>query len=497
MDDSGVLRIDCEECVMQATSACDDCVVTFLCGDEGDGRARVVDLDEVRTRCGPCRRWLGAAWCRLSATDDACNHDRVLGAAYVAELRRLGQQAGLDAVGVAPAHPFTGTRRDLEARRDAGLHGGMAFTYRNPSRSTEPDRALPGVAALVVAARAYEHDDPTRPSRPAAGRVAAYARADHYGELRAGLDRIAGRLGADGWRCRVVVDDNALVDREAAYRAGLGWYGKNANLLLPGKGSWFVLGSVLTTAPLPADPAPVADGCGSCRRCLDACPTGAIVAPGVVDARRCLAWLVQAEGDFPVEYREALGDRLYGCDDCQTACPINRIADRAAVGGARPGSGAAGRSDNGRRPRPDRQPDRGRRPGPDRRPDHDRRAGRVHRPRIGAGDHLDAPENASRQITVEALAGDAPTGPNVFVDVLELLAASDDELMARHGRWYIPRRDPRYLRRNALVVLGNVGVPTEPAVIETVRRYCADPDPMLREHARWAADHLGVAASPG
>src|SRR5690606_20411219 len=108
--------------------------------------------------------------------------------------------------------------------------------------------------------------------------------------------------------------------REVAYLGGLGWFGKNANILMPGAGSFFVLGSVVTTAEYPVA-TPLADGCGSCRRCIDGCPTGAIVAPGVVDANRCLAWLVQRPGTFPVEYREALGDRLYGCDDCQTVCP--------------------------------------------------------------------------------------------------------------------------------------------------------------------------------
>ena len=304
----------------------------------------------------------------------------------------------------------------------------MAFTYRNPARSTEPDRALPGVAALVVAARAYDHDDAPQPRRSATGRVAAYARADHYGELRAGLRRIADRLRADGWRCRVLVDDNAIVDREAAYRAGLGWYGKNANLLLPGRGSWFVLGSVLTTAPLPADAAPVDDGCGSCRRCIDACPTGAIVAAGVVDARRCLAWLVQAPGPFPVEFREALGDRLYGCDDCQTVCPINRRGDRAAASTTTTTAPTATAT--------------------------------------ATATAADSPRSVAFRSRISGPQGDRtdsePAPAPTFVDVVELLGASDDELMARHGRWYIPRRDPRYLRRNALVVLGNVGLRRRP-----------------------------------
>ncbi|MEY2447063.1 MAG: epoxyqueuosine reductase [Acidimicrobiaceae bacterium] len=329
-----------------------------------------------------------------------------------AELKALGREAGLDAVGVAPAEPFLDTRRHLHERRAAGLHGGMNFTYRNPDRSTDPHRALAGAKAIVVGARSYPA--PSRPRRGA--RVAAYAGDDHYGALRGALHTIADRLDADGWRTLVLVDDNALVDREAAYRAGIGWYGKSTNVLLPGQGSWFVLGSVLTTAPLDVDDGPIDDGCGSCRRCLDGCPTGAIVAPGVVDARRCLAWLLQARGDFPVEFRAALGDRIYGCDECQEVCPPNRRSARAATA-------------------------------------------------TGEG-----------------------------VDLLELLGATDDVLLARHGRWYIADRDPRYLRRNALVVLGNTAAADDRAALDTIDRYRADPDPMLRSHAAWAADRIASRA---
>ncbi|MCU0270837.1 MAG: tRNA epoxyqueuosine(34) reductase QueG [Acidimicrobiales bacterium] len=341
------------------------------------------------------------------------------------EVCGVGRRSGLDAVGIASAEPFESTRVVLEERRAAGLHGGMQFTYRNPARSTDPSRSLPGARALVVGARAYDARFPAAPadrSRPRA-RVARYAVRDHYAELRRGLEAVADHLRGEGWVARVLADDNALVDRAAAHRAGLGWYGKNANILLPGAGSWFVLGAVLTDAPLPSTAAPVEDGCGSCRRCLDGCPTGAIVAPGVVDARRCLAWLVQAEGDFPLEHREALGDRIYGCDDCQEVCPPNRRAGR-------------GRDD----------------------------------PAGGSGDEA------------------------AWVDVVALLDADDAELLDRFGRWYIPRRDPRYLRRNALVVLGNraggsCGAGT--AVEAVLRRYLEHPDEMLRTHAVWAARRLG------
>jgi epoxyqueuosine reductase len=336
----------------------------------------------------------------------------------VAELRSCGTAAGLDAVGVAPAEAFEGTRRHLEERKAAGLHGGMPFTYGDPARSTDPARALPGARALVVGARRYRRADPPAPP-VAAGAVARYARADHYAELRAALEVVADHLREAGWTARVLCDDNALVDREAARRAGLGWYGKNANLLLPGMGSWFVLGSVVTDAPIAVDPdlEPVADGCGTCVRCIDACPTGAIVAPGVVDARRCLAWLVQARGTFPLEHRAALGGRLYGCDDCQEVCPPNRTADR-------------------RQPPPD------------------------------------------------------VAGEEAWVPLVELLAASDDELLARHGRWYIPRRDARWLRRNALVALGNVGRGDDADVVAAIRRFADGDDELLAEHAGWALEQL-------
>lgn len=328
-----------------------------------------------------------------------------------------GTAAGLDAVGVCDAEPFEDTRRVLEERRDRGLAGGMQFTYRNPARSTDPGRALPGARSLVVGAMRYDQRPPPRPGRPAA-RVARYATTDHYQQLRDALEQVAHELRRAGHRAVVVADDNALVDRAAAVRAGLGWYGKSANVLIPRRGSWFVLGSVVTDAELGAGPEPVADGCGGCRRCLDGCPTGAIIDAGVVDARRCLAWLLQAPGSFPVEFREALGDRIYGCDDCQEVCPPSVRVDRAA-------------------------------------PD----APRVPR----AGD------------------------PGSWVDLCWLLQASDEELMGTLGRWYIPRREARYLRRNALVVAGNLlASRADEDLAAAVGSYLLSRDPLLAEHARWA-----------
>lgn len=245
------------------------------------------------------------------------------------ELFALGLAAGLDAVGITTAEILEPARSVLQPRKDRGLAATMNFTYRNPMRSTDPTRTLAGASSIIAGAMGYQRQVPAAPSS-VVGRVARYSWRDHYADLREALEVIAGSLRGAGYRARVHCDDNALVDRNVAYRAGLGWYGKNANLLIPESGSWFVLGSVVTDAVLPANKNPESDQCGSCQRCFEGCPTDAIVGPGVIDARRCLAWLVQAEGQIPLEFREALGDRLYGCDVCQDVCPPNRRIETAS-----------------------------------------------------------------------------------------------------------------------------------------------------------------------
>ena len=170
--------------------------------------------------------------------------------------------AGLDRVGICDATPFEEVRAVLEERREAGLHGGMQFTYRNPARSTDPSRALPGARSMVVAAMGHPHDRPADGDVPT-GRVARYATDDHYARLRAALQAVADVLVDEGHRAVVIADDNAMVDRAAAVRAGIGWYGKSSNVLLPGRGSWFLLGSVITDAPLDPNQEQVADGCGA------------------------------------------------------------------------------------------------------------------------------------------------------------------------------------------------------------------------------------------
>lgn len=340
-----------------------------------------------------------------------------------AELVELGQRLGLDAVGVAPAGILERARRALIERKEAGLHDGMSFTYKNPIRSTNPDAAVTGARSIIVAARSYQEQAPPPPSEPI-GRVARYAWSDPYRPLRAALQTMALQLRKDGHRAVVFADDNSLVDREAAYLAGIGWFGKNANLLLPGRGSFFVLGSIITTASFESAPAPVADGCGSCRRCFDGCPTGAIVAAGVIDARKCLAWLLQRPGTFPVEYRAALGDRIYGCDDCQEVCPPNQRSQRlwSALGT----DGVAGVAD----------------------------------------------------------------GMRASVPLLGLLTGTDEEVLAINGEWYLADRDPRWLRRNAVVIAGNLPTPVDSRILGALTAIAAGSDEMLAEHARWSLERL-------
>ncbi|MBN2112685.1 MAG: tRNA epoxyqueuosine(34) reductase QueG [Acidimicrobiia bacterium] len=331
-----------------------------------------------------------------------------------ATLHSAAAEAGLAAVGFASAAGFPEVRRAAEERVAAGFHGGMRFTFSAPERSTDPRSSFPWAQTLLVGAWSYvpEAGSPG-PAAPGTGRVARFATRDHYRPLRAALDGLAGVLGEAGHRAEVLCDDSRLVDRAAAVRAGVGWWGKSTMVLAPGHGPWLLLGSVVTDAFIPLD-RPMVRHCGPCVACLPACPTGALVAPGVLDARRCLAALAQAPGAIPREFRRAMGDRFYGCDDCLEACPPGRRA-----------LAAAGKRGDGR------------------------------------------------------------------VDLIEVLKAGDAALLERFGHFYLPGREARYLRRNALVALGNSG---GGGAVPIVIRYLADPDPVLRAHAAWALGELGGTA---
>lgn len=247
--------------------------------------------------------------------------DAPSGADYWAQLQQVGLDAGLDALGVAPAGEMHRARQQLHDRLDRQLTNGLKFTFLRPDRSTNPSLLVDGARTVIVGLRSYAYEDPiVIDDGRVHARIARYAWEDHYGELKSSLSHVAAQLRRDGHRATVFADDNSIVDREIAWLAGLGWYGRNANLLVPGRGSMFVIGCIVTTADVPIGEE-VPDGCGTCSRCLPACPTAAIVEPGVIDANRCLSWLLQKPGVFDARYREALGDRIYGCDECQVVCP--------------------------------------------------------------------------------------------------------------------------------------------------------------------------------
>jgi epoxyqueuosine reductase len=354
------------------------------------------------------------------------------GPEYWEQLQRIGRENGLDAVGVAPAAPMERARQAIQSRIADGLVNEMQFTFRNPTRSTTPRMSVEGARSIIVGVRSYARDvdlhldhqnelDHHNESFSLA-RVARYAWADHNEGLKQSLSAVMRKLRDDGHRAVIFADDNSIVDRETAYLAGIGWYGKNANILLPSAGSFFVIGCVVTTADLPIG-TPLDDGCGPCMRCIPACPTQAISAPGVIDANKCLSWLLQKPGVFDHAYREALHDRIYGCDDCQTSCPQT----------------------------------------------------------VKKSVPVQISTSVSR-VTLPARA---------TIDIEWLLSATDDGVMSTCDHWYTHQRDPRWIRRNALIILGNIADPRSSRVRELVSQYVVHDDAILRAHAVWTAARLG------
>ncbi|HVD48416.1 MAG TPA: tRNA epoxyqueuosine(34) reductase QueG [Gaiellaceae bacterium] len=242
------------------------------------------------------------------------------------DLALLAEELGLDAVGAAPVAPYDETERHIRERRARGLFADMRFTMARPEVSCHPETLLEGARTVVSAALCYWADGDEPP--PGHGRLPRYTWWDAYSALRERLDELGRRLGG---RYRVLVDANQHVDREAAARSGVGFYGKNTMLITRRFGSWVVLGTLVTTAELEATP-PLDAGCGSCTLCIDACPTDALAEAGVLDATRCLSYWTQSADPFPEEYREALGDRVYGCDICQDVCPWNRGVEKRRAG---------------------------------------------------------------------------------------------------------------------------------------------------------------------
>ena len=266
----------------------------------------------------------------------------------IEQWRAWARELGFGSLGVADVD-LSDAEPGLQAWLQAGYHGDMDYMARHGAKRARPAELLPGTVSAIMVAIDYAPDDPqwieaAWATLHDAGRayVSRYALGrDYHKVVRTRLqrlaERIAAQVGAFGYR--VYCDSAPVMEVELARRAGLGWRGKHTLLIDARRGSFFFLGTLYTDLPLP--PSGVdADHCGRCARCIDACPTGAIVAPYRLDARRCISYLtIEAKGPIPEALRPAIGNRIYGCDDCQLACPWNRFARPPASGEFAPRAG--------------------------------------------------------------------------------------------------------------------------------------------------------------
>jgi epoxyqueuosine reductase len=321
----------------------------------------------------------------------------------------LADGLGLDVVGVTRAEPYRETERHIRERRAQGLFADMKFTMAQPETSCHPETLLPNARSVVSAALCYYAPEPER--APGAGRLPRYTWRDAYAELREKLEELGRRLGGE---YRVLVDANQHVDREAAARSGVGFYGKNTMLITRRHGSWVVLGTLVTDIELEPTPSLGLD-CGECTLCIDACPTDALATAGTLDATRCLSYWSQAPATVPVEYREELGAQVYGCDICQDVCPWNRGIERRRED-ARPGEAHVSLVEWLS-------------------VDADELSRRY--------DRLYVPRNDGRWLRRNALIAAGNVGGAAERDAVAAFADDEDELLREHAQWALGRLEAR------------------------------------------------------
>ena len=320
---------------------------------------------------------------------------------------------GFDLVGITALGPAE-TADAFDEWLAQGYAGTMAYLPRGRDKRRDSRLPVPGAVSAIVVAIHYGGREP-------AGPVARYARGSDYHdvmldkleELHRWIDGAIGRPVSG----KAYVDTGPVLERDLARRAGIGWFGKNTNLINPSLGSFFFLGALLLDIELAPDAPFGADRCGSCTRCLDACPTDALVAPRVLDATRCISYLtIELKAEIPVELREPIGDLIYGCDICQDVCPWNERFSRALA---------------------DDSPF-------------------AARPTLG--------KREPRALAVE------------------LLAMSDEQFKGTFAGSPMKRAKLRGLKRNAAVVLGNIGTEDDASALEQA----FDAEPLVAEHAAWA-----------
>jgi epoxyqueuosine reductase len=359
---------------------------------------------------------------------------------FTERLKAQAYDLGFDLVRITSADPLPAAEQALQERIAAGLMDGLDwFTAERAIVASNPRALLPDARSVVALGLFYLTDAPrdlTAPADPR-GRVSCYAWGDDYHDvIRSKLHALAEWLQINSGSApgtsetRLFVDTGRMVDRAIAQRSGLGWYGKNTNILTKHWGSWVFLSEIVTNVPLDPDE-PLTANCGRCEVCLHACPTNAFVAPYVLDNRRCISYLtIELRGSIPLELRPLVGNHIFGCDICQQVCPVNHRAEARLR--------ASGRLDDGRA-RLEFRP----------------------RPAVGSSPAL--------------------------VPLLEL---DEEGFRQRFAKSPIKRAKRRGLLRNVCVALGNIG---DPASVPALTRALRDHEPLVRGHAAWALGRIGGA----
>ncbi len=365
-------------------------------------------------------------------------------------IKEYAYTLGFDSVRITTADAFPEAERIIKERIDRGLMDGLPwFTAERSEVSCHPDALLPEAQSIITLAMVYltEQPEPRGEGEPR-GRISRYAWGDDYHDIiKARLhqyvewlrdytrDELAGDV-----ETRIFVDTGRMVDRAVAQRAGLGWYGKNTNILTKDWGSWVFLAEIVTNLLLPAD-APIKTSCGSCEICLHACPTQALPAPYMLDTPRCISFLtIELRGSIPIELRPLMGNLIFGCDICQEVCPVNKIAEkRLGLRGTPPALSSHGARTIAFHPRAE------------------------FRPRKDTG-----------------VGGDP--------ELIPLLSLTEEQFRERFRHSPIRRTKRRGLLRNVCVALGNSGDRRAiPALIEAL----SDSEPLVRGHAAWALGRIG------
>ena len=368
-------------------------------------------------------------------------------------IKEYAYSLGFDAVRITSAEAFPEAERVIKERIAQGLMDGLPwFTSERADVSCHPNALLPEAKSIIALTMFYltEQPDEQETGTPR-GRIARYAWGDDYHDIikpklqqfSAWLHEYAhNEIGREA-ETRLFVDTGRMVDRAVARRAGLGWYGKNTNILTKGWGSWVFLAEVVTNLPLMSDDELKAN-CGSCEICLHACPTRALPNPYELDNTRCISFLtIELRGSIPLELRPLMGNLIFGCDICQEVCPVNKVAEKRLGLRDKAGRTLIAAQDITRRGTATLQPHQEFRP----------------RPAVGSSPEL-----------------------------IPLLALTEEEFRERFRRSPIKRTKRRGLLRNVCVALGNIGDPQAvPALIDALH----DNEPLIRGHAAWALGRIG------